>query len=308
MKKLYIIHENNDWMVPIREALSKVSTPFEEWNLSDSGLIDLTKIPPQEVFFNRMSPSAYKRGYHNSVFYTLSLLTWLERYNLPVINGTQAMHLEVSKIAQFNALNKAGLKTPKTMAAFSKEDIIKATKLMPYPLILKHNWGGKGIGVYLFHDHTNLLNYIHGNSYETPFDGITLVQEFIESNTPHIIRTEFIGGEFIYALQVNTKMGYNLCPANSCSLENSFCPAVSDAGESKFKILQDFSHPILARYKEFLLANNIEIAGIEFITAPNGELYTYDINANTNYNTQAEQEAGISATNKLATFLLNKLC
>ena len=51
-------------------------------------------------------------------------------------------------------------------------------------------------------------------------------------------------------------------------------------------------HPIVERYQRFLAANGIGIAGIEFITDAEGELYTYDVNTNTNYNRAAEAAAG----------------
>ena len=44
----------------------------------------------------------------------------------------------------------------------------------------------------------------------------------------------------------------------------------------------------------FLLrANGVEIAGIEFIRNKYGEVFTYDVNTNTNYNAQAEKKADV---------------
>jgi len=55
--------------------------------------------------------------------------------------------------------------------------------------------------------------------------------------------------------------------------------------------------------------NGIEVAGFEFIRSPGGELFTYDINTNTNYNSRAEQEAqlDITAMQRLATVLGREL-
>ena len=63
-----------------------------------------------------------------------------------------------------------------------------------------------------------------------------------------------------------------------------------------FTILPNFSHPILDRYTRFLAANDIEIAGIEFIADRSGEIFTYDVNTNTNYNAEAEADAAVPLT------------
>ena len=57
------------------------------------------------------------------------------------------------------------------------------------------------------------------------------------------------------------------------------------------------------RYEAFLAANDIDVAGIEFITDPEGTVYTYDVNTNTNYNPDAEARAGRSGMDTLARYL-----
>ena len=64
----------------------------------------------------------------------------------------------------------------------------------------------------------------------------------------------------------------------------------------KFKVIRDYDDPILANYALFLKQNGIEIAGIEFIKDKNGEVFTYDVNTNTNYNAQAELAAKVPVT------------
>ena len=54
---------------------------------------------------------------------------------------------------------------------------------------------------------------------------------------------------------------------------------------------------------KFLSDNGIGIAGIEIIIDELGNVWTYDVNTNTNYNPQAEKEAGISAPLKIAEYL-----
>ena len=80
------------------------------------------------------------------------------------------------------------------------------------------------------------------------------------------------------------------------------CPAGEDP-RAKFTIVDDIEPRLKQRYEAFLAANNIEVAGIEFIRDAAGAVYTYDVNTNTNYNPKAEARAGRSAMTALARFL-----
>ena len=53
--------------------------------------------------------------------------------------------------------------------------------------------------------------------------------------------------------------------------------------------------------------NNVEIAGIEFVEDRNGQLYTYDINTNTNYNSVAENLSNLKGMGAIANFLKKEL-
>ena len=53
--------------------------------------------------------------------------------------------------------------------------------------------------------------------------------------------------------------------------------------------------------------NNIEIAGIEFLQDENGQIITYDINTNTNYNSKAENYSKIKGMCEIAKFLKKEL-
>ncbi len=117
-----------------------------------------------------------------------------------------------------------------------------------------------------------------------------------------------MGGKFIYAVEVDTSEGFELCPADACQIGDLFCPIGEEVEEKpKFQIVQDFHDPIIEKYEAFLKANEISIAGIEFIRNSDGEIYTYDINTNTNYNSDAEEAAGQYGMLELAKFLGSEL-
>lgn len=305
MSKIYIIHENNEWTAPLRNEMEALALPYEDWFLSE-GILDLSTIPPEGVFYNRMSASSHTRDHRYAAEYTGAVLTWLESHGRKVINSSNALKLEVSKVAQYTSLNAQGIRTPRTVVAVGKEQIIKAAEMFTGPFITKHNRGGKGLGVQLFQSIVALKHYVNGSDFDYPIDGITLIQDYIESDESYITRCEFVGGEFIYAVKVDTSNGFQLCPADACQIGDAFCP-VGTTVKPKFEILKTFENPIIEKYATFLKSNGIHIAGIEFIINKQGEIFTYDVNTNTNYNSDAEAVAGISGMGEIAKYLGSEL-
>ena len=319
MKQIYVIHENNAWVEPLRAAMVELGLPFEEWFL-DRGVIDLDAEPPQGVFYNRMSASSHTREHRWGPEYTAAVLAWLERRGRRVVNNSQALRLEISKVAQYAALNDAGVRTPRTVAAVGRDEIVHAGELFNPPFITKHNRAGKGLGVRLFRDREALARYVQGDQFESPVDGITLVQEYIEAPEPFITRVEFVGGRLLYAVRVDASRGFELCPADACQVEDMFCPT-GDADESltlngpRFQIIDDFVsecakgfvRPLIEQYKEVLALHGIEIAGVEFVVDSQGVPHTYDINTNTNYNNEAEAVAGMRGMHAVAAYLGGEL-
>src|SRR4051794_33478233 len=149
MAKIHVIHENGIWVEPLRTAFNELGTPFEEWFL-DRGVLDLRARPPEGVFYNRMSASSHTRDHRYAAEYTGAVLAWLERHGRLVVNDSRALRLEITKVAQYEALGAFGIPTPDTLAAIGKESIVAAAERLGFPLILKHNRGGKGLGVRLF--------------------------------------------------------------------------------------------------------------------------------------------------------------
>jgi hypothetical protein len=309
MSKIYVIHENATWVEPLRAAFDELDLPFEEWFL-DEGTLDLSGAPPEGVFYNRMSASSHSRGHRYAPEYTGGVLAWLESHGRRVINNGRALQLEVSKIAQYAALANFGIRTPHTVAAIGRDNIVAAAGKMKGSFITKHNRAGKGLGVHLFHSVDALKQHLDSDAFEDSIDGITLIQEYIRAPEPYITRVEFVGGQFLYAVRVDTSLGFELCPADVCQIGDAFCP-VGDtapvAAAPRFQIIENFNSPVIEKYRRFIAANGIGISGIEFITDERGEIYTYDVNTNTNYNSDAEAQAGLYGMRTIAAYLGDEL-
>jgi hypothetical protein len=305
MSRVHVIHENDAWVEPLRAAFDRRGTPFDEWFLHE-GLVDLRGEPPEGVFYNRMSASSHTRDHRYAAEHTGHVLEWLARHNRPVVNGRRALALEISKVAQYQALAAHDIAVPDTIAAVGRTRIAEAAEALGYPLIVKHNRAGKGLGVKLILSRAALGQYLEAEEALGPVDGTWLVQRYIEAPEPFITRVEFVGGKFLYAVRVDTSAGFELCPADQCQVDLAVaCPAV--APSERFRIVENFRHPLVKRYERFLAANDIGIAGIEFVVDREGNAFTYDVNTNTNYNPDAEAKAGKSGMQAIADYLTARL-
>jgi hypothetical protein len=304
MSKIHVIHENPVWSRPLFDALDDLELPYEDWFLHE-GQLDLGTTPPEGVFYNRMSASSHTRDHRYSPEYAAAVLAWLEAHGRRVLNPGRALQLEVSKVAQYAALEASGIRTPRTIAVVGKDGLPSAAESIGAPFITKHNRAGKGLGVRLFQSVEELRAYAESEDFEEPIDGITLIQQYIAAPEPFITRCEFVGQEFMYAVRVDTSDGFLLCPADECQDEDAtVCPVTSS---EKFEIIEGFDHAVIERYGHMLRANDIHVAGIEFIVDGDGEAYTYDINTNTNYNPRAEARAGRSGMRAIAELLGREL-
>ena len=99
------------------------------------------------------------------------------------------------------------------------------------------------------------------------------------------------------------------CPEDQIDEPNTqffgeYCPTIGN----KFRIVKNYKKTsLIEKYEKFISKNGIEISGIEYITDVNGAVYTYDVNTNTNYNSQAEKNSEIKGMKSIAEFLKKEL-
>ena len=251
MGKIHVLHENAEWVVPLETALHEQDLPHELWFL-DEGSVDLAVPPPEGVFYNRMSASSHTRGHRFAPELTHVVLNWLERHGRRVVNSSRALYLEISKVAQYAALERAGVRSrarsPRSAASGCWTP--RAASSLTSRFILKPNRGGKGLGVQLFTSIDALAAFLDAPGEAAPIDGVWLVQEYVAPRRPSLPAAEFIGGRFFYAVEVDASQGFELCPADLCALDDAFCRRQRrrrpGSGSSTASII-----PILERYASF---------------------------------------------------------
>ena len=111
-KPIAIFYEHPEWFRPLFAELERREIPFVQLDANAHSFNPSEEESPYSLVFNRASPSAYLRSEAESTFYTLQWLRHLERLGVPVVNGTEAYSMEISKAFQLDILEELGLPYP----------------------------------------------------------------------------------------------------------------------------------------------------------------------------------------------------
>jgi hypothetical protein len=307
-----IYYEHPHWFKPLFAELDRRRTPYVRVNAAQHHFdpAQLNGEGNYRLIFNRMSPSAYRRGHGQGIFYTLYYLDHLEQRGKRVVNGQKAFRYETSKALQLSLLESLGLPYPKTRVINSPGDAVEAAKGLRFPIVVKPNIGGSGAGVTRFNTRAELEAAAAANSLDLGLDNTALVQEFIPARDGHIVRVEVVGCKFLYGIKVHiTGETFDLCPADICKttggqeLQRAACPV--DAPKTGLRV-EGYTPPdnIIHSVERIMTAANIEVGGVEYITDDrDGQLYFYDINALSNFVADGPKVIGFDPFKRLVDYL-----
>lgn len=307
-----IYYEHPHWFKPLFAELERRKTPFLRINAAQHHFdpAHLNGEARYSLLFNRMSPSAYRRGHGQGIFYTQYYLAHLEQRGKRVVNGQKAFRYETSKALQLSLLESLGLPYPKSRVINSPEDAVAAAKGLRFPIVVKPNIGGSGAGVTKFHTRGQLAQAAAAKQLDLGLDNTALVQEFIPARDGHIVRVEVLGCKFLYGIKVHlTGDTFDLCPADICKttggqeLQRAACPV--GAPKTGLRV-EGYTPPdnIIHSVERIMTAASIEVGGVEYITDDrDGQIYFYDINALSNFVADGPRVVGFDPFVKLADYL-----
>ncbi|RDC56536.1 hypothetical protein DU508_13205 [Pedobacter chinensis] len=314
MSSISVSYEQPDWFKPLFAELEKRGIPFETTNPTKNYFaIDGGK-PDFDLFFNRMSPSAYLRDGVQGTFYTLNYLRFLEDHGVRVINGYKAFTYETSKALQLLLLEKLGISYPKSRVVNHTSQIEKAAEGLRFPIVIKANIGGSGAGIEKFDSIEEVRLAIAKNRIDFGIDHTALVQEFIPARGGYITRVETLGGKYLYGIRVYTSgESFNLCPADICQtttgqdLVRNACAL--DAPKNGLKV-EAFtpSKEIIDNIEKIVQESGVDVGGIEYIIDDrDGRVLYYDVNALSNFVADAINVIGFNPHERLVDFLEEQL-
>ncbi len=312
-RPIAIYHEHPDWFRPLFAELERREIPYVRLDARRHRYEPGAPTPPYALVFNRMSPSAWRRGAGHAILYTLPYLDSLERQGVRVVNGARAMLAELSKARQLAILHSLGLPFPRARVIHEPSQAPAAATGLTFPVVVKPNIGGSGAGVRRFDDLRSLRAVSEDGSLDLGLDHTALVQEFIPAAESRIVRVETLGGRYLYGIRVYMSgEGFDLCPADIChgvngaELERAACPV--DAPKNGLRV-EAYEPPAeLIRDVERIVAESgIDVGGVEYlIDERTGRHFFYDVNALSNFVADAPRVIGFDAFARLADYLVRE--
>src|SRR5439155_598271 len=134
------------------------------------------------------SPSSHRRGHGSVLFYTEALLAYWEARGVPVINPVAAFRFEKSKALQAGLFERVGVRYPRTIVVNHRDQVLKASGELRFPILVKPNVGGSGALIERFDSRADLEARVTELDFGP--DGTALVQEYVESADGAIVRVE----------------------------------------------------------------------------------------------------------------------
>jgi hypothetical protein len=312
-KPIAIYYEHPDWFRPLFQQLDERGVPWLKIDARHHNYDGASPEREYSLFFNRMSPSAWQRGLGHGIFYTLNYLAHLEGKGVRVVNGYRCFSHEISKALQLTNLEKLGLPYPKARVINHPSQALEAAEAIGYPVVIKPNIGGSGVGIERFNSQDELRTAVEANRLYFGIDSTALVQEAFTARDGIITRVEVLGGKFLYAIQIHiTGETYNLCPADICQntrgeeLTRTACPV--DAPKSGMKV-EGYQPPrqVIEDVERIVELAGVEVGGIEYVIDDRtGRQLYYDVNALSNFVADPVRVIGFNPYSRLADFLITE--
>ena len=235
-----ILYEHPEWFELLFSELDRRGLPFSKLP-ADALLYDPAAPPALDLVVNRMSPSSHRRGHGNGIFLVRDYLRHLEENRVPVVNGSAAYAVEISKAWQLDLFRRCGVGYPRAIVVNHASRVLEAARALTFPIVFKPNVGGSGAGIVRF----DSLDQLAAATFDFGVDGTALLQEFLPARGQSIVRVEILDGEFLYAIRIWPDLtSFNLCPADICQVpeEITACP-VDTPGKKKLRIERELAEP-----------------------------------------------------------------
>ena len=306
-----VLYEHPEWFKPLFATLDRRGLP---WIPVDAASLawDPRDHPGFDLLVNRMSPSAWTRGHGHAIQSTLAYLHYVERWGIPIVNGLDAWRLEISKSAQLDLFEQLGVPYPRARVINHALQAPAAARGLRFPVVVKPNIGGSGAGIQRFDSPEELEGAVQAGAVALGMDDTALVQEFLPAQGGHITRLEILQHELLYAIQITPPLdhGFNLCPADICQADVDGPGSGVRSPEPSFELcpvkpamqIEATTAPaaVVAQALAISRAAGLDVCGIEFLVDQrDGQPYFYDVNALSNFVTDAPRVVGFDPFERL---------
>jgi len=303
-----ILDEHPEWSARLIAELEHRRLPFEKIDHSNHAFDPRDRVARYSVIVNRTSPSSHRRGHGGVLFYAEALLAHWEALGIPVINPVHAYRFEKSKALQIGLFERLGVNYPRTVVVNHRDQVLKASGELRFPLLVKPNIGGSGALIERFDSRADLE--ARAAALDFGPDGTVLVQEFVDSEGGAIVRVEVLDDRYLYAIRiVRPESNFNLCPADICQVpaaapgaDLGACPVDAKPGLSVTRY--DAPEAVVDQARALARAASIDVGGIEYLVGrADGRVYFYDVNATSNFVADAPAVLGFDPFPRFADYI-----
>lgn len=293
--RLAILYEHPEWFRPLFAELRRRGIAFTEWR-ADALAYDLDEREFPGLVLNRMSASAASRGHGHGQFAVRDFLAFLESRRVAVINGALAYEYEISKVRQHELFRRVGARLPRTKVVNHASLLAPAAEGLAFPLLVKPNCGGAGMGIQRFETAAELA--AAADAVEFGCDHTVHLQEVIGSRDGSCYRIEVLDGEVLYCVRIQRAgSGFNLCPADICS----------SAAKPVFTSCQPLPEAAATAISVARLGK-LDVCGVEYmVDQRTGEPVFYDLNALSNFVANAAEILPFDPTARFVDYLERRL-
>ncbi len=303
--RIGVLYEHPEWFRPLFGQLDARGADYERIHAAQHRFDPSEEAPPFALLVNRMSPSAWLRGHGQAIFHTLQYLAYLEGIGAGVLNGYRAFSVEISKARQLALFARLGIRHPRARVINEPSLAPAAAEGLRFPVLVKPNVGGSGVGIESFADPGDLARAAAEGRIELGPDRTALVQEHLPARDDCIVRIEVLGGELLYAIRLFLVPGtFNLCPADYCEL-----PGVADGVSGRGLPVERYDPPedMVEDARRILRAAEMDLGGVEYlVNADDGLPYFYDVNALSNFVADSQDVLGFDPYEDLAEFIIER--
>jgi glutathione synthase/RimK-type ligase-like ATP-grasp enzyme len=295
--QLAVLYEHPQWFQPLFAALERREMPYAAIQLSGHRFDPASRDVPAPLVLSRVAQSSFLREPEHPIFYAEALLDHWARCGARVLNGADVLAIDSSKARQLALISSLGYAIPETRVVHRVRDIAAAAEGFLYPLIVKSNIGGSGAGIVRYSSRDDLLASIEQGTVPQSVDGVLLVQDYVPCRGGSIMRLETLGGNFLYAIEVESRDdNFDLCPADAC---------LARPGRAAIRMAAVTPPPQIVQAAERIArAAGLDVGGVEvLIDDRDGTPRFYDINAMSNFVADPLNVLGWDPHNRLIDFL-----
>ena len=310
---LVVLHEHPEWQKPLFAALERRGVAFEPFDVTRAAFAN-TDTPRARLYFNQASPSAYLRGNTRAVPLALAYMRTLERLGARVLNGADVFALELSKSVQATLLRTLDIPTPRSVTFNDAGALHARAGELTWPAVLKPDQGGSGARIQVVDSIAEVEAIFRRDPSNWLPDNLFLLQEYLPHDPEQgIVRLEFVGGELLYAMRVQTHGRFNLCPSPVCNPDDGdgVCaiPAheAVDAPPVEFHPFPEVPAAAVTTAKRIVQAVGLDVGGIEYLETTDGRRVFYDINANSNLRPAIGEAFGFDPFERVVDYLAEQV-